>query len=576
MSVARLIARAERALTDRRFGDAVTYSRELLAMQPDFGPAWHLLAVAATAVRDLPVALTAAQEAARLMPADPEAWRNLGMLRQVTRNPLGALEAFRRAQAMAPDDPEMVAQLGIALVTAGEFDGARRKLQDGLQRWPGRRSLWLVLAETELAAGRYQHAADTLGALHARFPPDARSHAALALVALKQQRRTLAAVQAQAAMQAEPTPTTRFLLARVLAHSRDVADYPRALDLLNTLPSKAVEPGLIEGLTARIELMTSHPAMAKSSAETAIALQPGNAEFWLTGAEAAAARGPLESLAFLSKAGALVQSDPRVLARSGRWLLLSGQAGPALRAALEILHRHPAHAQALNLRAAALLALGKVSEAERDFDIGAWTHVARPAVPADYSSPARYWDALAQSISGHRTLLADPLEQPVLHGSMTDNLLDDEVSAAVRSFAQSVHAAVASWIGSLSSASSPAKWQRPPKRVSLRLFGSRCEARGEIRPHVAEQAWAAGLFFVRVPSGLGHSADEPLGWVELGTPDLPARNWPAPSTRMIKPNTGQLLLYPAHFTARIRPFLESGELYVLHVHVIAGDEDQPR
>lgn len=117
--------------------------------------------------------LAAARRAVELDPGYADAWNNLASNLYSLGRPREAADAFRRATALEPRAAMLRANLGMALLAAGDGEGALRVLRDeALPLDPGDPITNLNLARAYLDAVRPDLALPHLDAAAARLPPD--------------------------------------------------------------------------------------------------------------------------------------------------------------------------------------------------------------------------------------------------------------------------------------------------------------------------------------------------------------------------------------------------------------------
>jgi uncharacterized protein (TIGR02466 family) len=565
MGPQRLFSRAEQALKDRRYADAIGYARDLIGQSPDFGPAWHLLAVAAAALRDLPLALTGAQEAVRWMPTHTEAWANLGTIRLIVRDPAASVDAYERALALEPARADLGLRLCRALVECGRLTDARARLQ-ALASAPAealepelRREAWLALAELELMDGQRRQAvgiaerllltaADDVAALQLK----ARGLKALGAIEAAQ-------VAAARAVELSPSPTARLLLASVLATSPDRIERLRGLELAQPPELRGLDAGQADGLLAELQLGLGQFQDAIGSAERAVALQPTRADWWLHGIDAAQAiGGPQRALKAIETAPQVVQSHPLIGVRHARQLLALGRAGEALNTVDRVLREASQEQEAIALRGLALDRLGHPAEAQRWLACEAFVQASRPNPPPGFRGTEEFLSTLGTEIRRHPSLRMEPLGRPARRAAQTGDLLTGGGIAA-QGLARMIEAEIDTFLRRLKPDTARPFLRRLPTRYQLRFWGNRMEAGGELVSHLHAGRWLSGVYFVKLPVSLGTRSDEPSGWLEFNRPPSPLPEASASNLRVVRPEEGVLLLYPAYLWHRTVPFAGMGE-----------------
>lgn len=104
-----LAARGQAALKDNDLNNAINYSQQAVAINPDFGAAWNNLGLAFMRRgkdTDFIAAQQAFQSAASVLPSDPTPYRNLGILYQQRGFEEDALRNFENALGIDENDIE--------------------------------------------------------------------------------------------------------------------------------------------------------------------------------------------------------------------------------------------------------------------------------------------------------------------------------------------------------------------------------------------------------------------------------------------------------------------------------------
>lgn len=95
-----LAARGQSALRSKNYDEAISFTQQAVAMNPDFGAAWNNLGLAFMQRgrdTDYIAAQQSFQKAAGLLPSDPTPYRNLGLLYQARGFEEDALRNFENA-----------------------------------------------------------------------------------------------------------------------------------------------------------------------------------------------------------------------------------------------------------------------------------------------------------------------------------------------------------------------------------------------------------------------------------------------------------------------------------------------
>ena len=118
----------------RRYAEAESSTRALLAQYPDFGFGWKLLG--GTLQMQGKEALPAFEKVAELMPGDPEAHYNLGVVLKSSGRLDDAVASYHRALKLKPDYYEAHSNLSNTLKDLGQLDDAVASYRRALQIKP--------------------------------------------------------------------------------------------------------------------------------------------------------------------------------------------------------------------------------------------------------------------------------------------------------------------------------------------------------------------------------------------------------------------------------------------------------
>ncbi len=290
-----------------------------------------------------------------------------------------------------------------------------------------------------------------------------------------------------------------------------------------------------------------------------------------------------EALAALRRARALNPDHPRIGANLG-WALLEGgeaddaaaqfdralarcpsvaelwvglaaahiarEAWPQALVALDrALAIEPSHQRVLAFKGVVLDALGRSAERRTliDLDRIVWRRQ-HTAPPEGYTDLAAFNQALADYVLAHPSLVQNRAGKTTRNGSQTTGLAENG-PGPVAALACWIRDATASYVAALPpEAAAPARWK-------LRIWGTVLTSGGHQDPHHHPSGWASGVYYVRVPPGIGSDDTNQVGWIEFGRPDPFLRPAVVPDLRTVRPAEGLLLLFPSHVWHRTIPFV---------------------
>jgi tetratricopeptide (TPR) repeat protein len=237
--------------------------------------------------------------------------------------------------------------------------------------------------------------------------------------------------------------------------------------------------------------------------------------------------------------------------------LRTGRAAEALAATDRALAAAPGHIRSLALRAIALDALGRTDERRGvvDLDRMMWSRRHR-APPPGHADLAAFNGALRRHVLAHPTLMRDRPDKTTRNGRQTDDLLTGDpgpmagLAGLFRDAVESFRREALPAEGPYSAAHWPARW-------TLRAWATVLDASGHQDPHHHPFGFVSGVYYVRVPPGVGRAPGDHAGWIEFGRPDPFFGDASAPEVRLFQPEEGLMLLFPSHFWHRTIPFVDT-------------------
>lgn len=179
-------------------------------------------------------------------------------------------------------------------------------------------------------------------------------------------------------------------------------------------------------------------------------------------------------------------------------------------------------------------------------------------VPDEYESIESLNVQLEKDIRNHITLTWEPLERVTSGGAVTkDILLNPTKSILV--FEKILRSAIDNYRDNLSYNSEHVFYSRLPKKYRITLIASILKANGKHPPHIHEDSWLSGVYYVRIPSSVYDSSDKHEGWLEFGRPDYELPDEFDPIVTAVKPEEGAALFFPSYYFHGTIPFTGTEE-----------------
>jgi len=385
----------------------------------------------------------------------------------------------------------------------------------------------------------------------------------------------------RAALEAGAADEALALLERQRRLLCEAGARPRAFYELGMLFRRAGALGrAAEALGHAARLRRDIPAPALAHAQVLLAL--GRREQAAAAAEHAHAVAG-DDPGVLSEAGALLHQCGRLSAAcalyeratgldGGResvyqnWalaLMTLGRAGQAAAVSGQWLERHPASIGAMAFKAVSLAETAD-PRARSLLDFERFVQTTRVDPGAGYPSLQAFNRALEDYVLQHPTLATPDESHPTYHDPslmISEEVLGPDRGAMAR-LEQEMRRAVDEYLAALDDDSGHPFVRQKPRAYRLTAWAAVLDRQGNQHPHIHEDGYLSGCYYVRVPAevlGQEETGEGPIaGGFEIGrAPDeLNCRD--DPNVRTIKPEPGLMVLFPAYMFHRTIPF-RSGE-----------------
>jgi tetratricopeptide (TPR) repeat protein len=228
----------------------------------------------------------------------------------------------------------------------------------------------------------------------------------------------------------------------------------------------------------------------------------------------------------------------------------------------EALRLSPGDSRTLAVKGSALAALGRRNEAARIFDHDALIAISRITTAPGYSDMAEFNRALADHAIRHPTLLAEPFGKTTRGGGQTAQLLGP-TSGPIAVLQGLIRSAVEDYFADRTRAQHP---YCPRRSAPARLYAwaTVLDSGGYQDPHNHPSGVLSGVYYVQLPD-TGEA-----GAIEFGRP-APRFSGPIiPELKLIRPQTGLLVLFPSFYWHRTIPFEGGGKRISIAFDLIVG------
>lgn len=501
--------------------EAIACFGRSIELAPSFVDAHINLGTAWKDKGDLSRAEACFEKASELDPASADARHNLGFMRLEQGDAATAITLFEDALRLRSLYPEAHNNLGSALKAQGNLDDAVAAYRAAIQQDPRYVSAHNNLAIAQIEQSRLNEAEASVREAIRLQPGFAPAHVTLANLYMARAK-TLHLAEAEAAageaVKLDPElAEARRLLSLILVRSEKFNDAAVEAKQATELRPQSAD---LKANLADVYLKGRRLDEAKSAARAAIELEPehGEAHFLL-----------------------------------GQALLSGGDPAGAIDA-FDLCHTDYDYNQTdcLAAKTIALQLVGRNAEADILTDFDRLISDSRMDDTAPYASIAEFNQALTEEVLADPSLEWEPAGYVASGGSLTDNMLNHKTTPAV-TFEKFLRRSIDHYIDNLPSDPAHPFLRRVPKSYTLRIWATVLGKEGFIGSHIHRNGWMSGAYYARLPDDENPDEEEYAGWIQFGPPEWTPGKKTTSTTRLIKPETGQLLLFPAYFYHRTLP-----------------------
>ena len=246
--------------------------------------------------------------------------------------------------------------------------------------------------------------------------------------------------------------------------------------------------------------------------------------------------------------------NARAVADLSNCLVKLDAAAEAIGLCEQFLVQHPGECLVIGSLALALNAAGHHEQATRLTDCDRLVKTFRLDPPGSAGSAEELNALLAETICNDESLLNDPVSKSTFGGSQTGEL-DFEATAELRELRQFIDRSVRQSVADLLAddlGNHPIMTQHSD-RWSLRGWGTVLGSGGRQTSHMHPLGWLSGVYYARVPAGMGDGGEKNAGALSFGI--APKRFYQShPADTCYQPEPGLLVLFPSWFWHQTIPF----------------------
>ena len=203
------------------------------------------------------------------------------------------------------------------------------------------------------------------------------------------------------------------------------------------------------------------------------------------------------------------------------------------------------------LKAAALSEVSDHDGGKRLADLEAMISRADIEPPSSYPILAEFNRELAHLVTHHG-------DETTVKGRDTGDLFDEEGPAitALRTF---VARRARAYLAQFETLVDHPMAAHRPARYQLQAWGVRMRRQDDQVTHVDQNAWISGMYYVQLPDSVVASDPDHRGWIQFGRGTDDVSRQSEPTTCLICPRVGTLLIFPSFAWHRTLPFAGESE-----------------
>jgi len=594
MNQGAMMQRAAALIQAGNIAQGATLCRQLLAAEPGQPEALHLLAMAARKSGDAAAAEALFRESLSRAPRQPAVLVNFGNFLRAQGRAAEGETLLRNAIDLAPGFAPAWYNLGILLRAAGKPDEAFDCATHVNELAPRDPAGWELLAAAEQQRGNVDAAIAACRAGLRHVPDAGRLHYSLGQLLRQDCLFADAALAYEDALaRGYETPELHQNRGEALFEAGDVA---RALDALNTGVARYPASPLLHRLRVRFHWEAGAAGDAVAPLWLAARDNPHESTLWQALVEflnrldrkdegrAALAEAlelgcpPTPDLSLLDAVGAAQMGDTAEatkrfarLADAHPWhvgirlsfaehLLSAGDPARAEALCAEIVAANPQDQLAWAYRGTAWRLLGDAREAWL-LDYERMVMPVRVPTPPNYANSNEFFRDVGDVLDTLHRMRAHPIDQTLRGGTQTNGFLFRLKHPVLRQLEVQIREAVRAALAAFPPDANHPFWGRrtaTPDGDGFRFVGSwsvRLKSQGFHVNHIHPDGWISSALYIALPMEVREGADC-AGHLQFGVPPVET-GLSLPPRRIVKPNVGELVLFPSYMWHGTVPFVSA-------------------
>ncbi len=236
-------------------------------------------------------------------------------------------------------------------------------------------------------------------------------------------------------------------------------------------------------------------------------------------------------------------------------LLQNSKLDEALAAFDDCLRVAPAQRSALAFKSIALHESGEHEQARELCDLSRFVVSRQFTHIPGFADVDAFNEALTAHVLSHKTLEYEPFSKSTRRGQQSGNLLAGEKGPVAR-LEEMIRREVSAYLERAPFPAGHPYRNKGPKEWSLNIWSTVLDNQGYQAPHMHPGGWLSGVYYVRLPACVGEQSMQ--GFIEFGAVPEELGCTGEQPVRLIRPETGKMLIFPSYFFHRTIPF-ESNE-----------------
>jgi len=348
------------------------------------------------------------------------------------------------------------------------------------------------------------------------------------------------------------SPEFRFNLAAIYSKSTDKNDWLFGEQELKHCITLAPNHADAWHCLCQILIKLERNADALNAVQHASKLRPEKLDYVVTLGDFLVKQGQYESAIKTFNAYPAVENSAEVLRQLGIAEIKAGQYKSAQSTLRKSYQLKPSDQRTVAHLAVATEFMGQNQKAREYLGLDRHIYSYQINPPEGFKGLVEFNHQLAHDIEQHSGLRWESLGLAARNGALTEDLLVDQ-TAAIVGFERCLRACIEQLRLALQQKpDDPFLNQIPGPDYKLNLWATLVKDSGLIDTHIHEESWLSGAYYVSLPQ-LGDETGNPSGWIEFGRPHSDLGAVEEGAIKLLKPQEGQLLLFPSYLFHRTIP-----------------------